>query len=66
MDTMKIKVEYDGKELILATPEDASPGEMVDSFITIMTWMTFPQAVTERAMANYLAEHGWDEFRDGE
>lgn len=59
MDTIKLRIELDGRALSLELPEDAGLEEMVTSFATIMTWLTYPPAVTENGMANYLEERGW-------
>ena len=54
-----MRIELDGRALSLELPEDAGLEEMVTSFATIMTWLTYPPAVTENGMANYLEERGW-------
>lgn len=59
MDTIKLRIEIEGRALSLELPEDAGLEEMVTSFVTIMTWLTYPPAVTENGMANYLEERGW-------
>lgn len=59
MDTIKLRIESEGKVLSLELPWDAGTDEMMTAFVTIMTFLTFPQAVTENGMANYLEEKGW-------
>lgn len=54
-----MKIESDGRVLSLELPWDAGTDEMMTAFVTMMTWLTFPQAVTENGMANYLEERGW-------
>ena len=54
-----MRIESDGRVLSLELPWDAGTDEMMTSFVTMMTWLTFPQAVTENGMANYLEERGW-------
>lgn len=63
-----MRIEFDDRSLSLELPEDAGLEEMVTSFATIMTWLTYPQAVIENGMANYLEERGWqlDRRRDSD
>lgn len=63
-----MKIESENRVLSLELPWDAGLEEMVTSFVTIMTWLTYPQAVTENGFANYLEERGWqlDRRRDSD
>jgi hypothetical protein len=66
MEKIKISIENESRAMTLELPWDAGSEEMINTFVTMMSWLTFPQGVTEKAMAGYLEERGWDVTKEEE
>lgn len=57
---IKVRDGYSPKKLTIELPPDVDKDELVESFVTIMQWLTWTPSTIEQAFAEWLAEKGWE------